>query len=237
MSRPRIFLLLLPLIVLIALIALPLNSLSAGQTVEHLKFERIDLDDGLPNSTVNCILQDRRGFMWFATGDGLVRYDGYEMKVYTNALKDENSLSNNYVQSLFEDKDGLLWIGTYGGGLNRFDPVTEKFTRLLHNPVSLTPIRSVSTTSVSSIRTGKASCRIGTYGGGFNRYDPRTGKFTNYHNDPDDPESLSDDNIYNICPDGEGYYWLATDVGLDRFDPRTGRVQDLLPQSRQSRQH
>jgi hypothetical protein len=87
---------------------------------QGLRFERISIAQGLSHSTVNCILQDSKGFMWFGTNDGLNRYDGHGFTVYKHDPGDTYSLSHNRVQALFEDSTGTLWVGTYGG-LNRFD--------------------------------------------------------------------------------------------------------------------
>ena len=79
-------------------------------------------------------MQDKFGFMWFGTQDGLNRYDGYKFKVFTNESGNKNSLSNNYIWSIHEDKDGIMWIGSFGGGLTRFDPATESFTNYKNDP-------------------------------------------------------------------------------------------------------
>ncbi len=97
-------------------------------TNKTIRFEHISLDRGLSQSVVLAILQDQQGFLWFGTQEGLNRYDGYEFIVYKNDPSDPYSISNSFVQALYEDDDGILWIGTFGGGLNRFDPRTEKFT-------------------------------------------------------------------------------------------------------------
>ena len=86
-----------------------------------IKFEHISIQQGLSQSTVSCILQDKRGFMWFGTEDGLNRYDGYNFVIYKNDGLDKTSISDSYILALYEDKSGVLWIGTYSGGLNKFD--------------------------------------------------------------------------------------------------------------------
>lgn len=90
-------------------------------------FERISLEAGLSQSAVFCILQDRKGFLWVGTEDGLNRYDGYEFKIFRHDPDNPGSLSNNQVRALYEDSSGILWVGTRGG-LNRFDRETETFT-------------------------------------------------------------------------------------------------------------
>lgn len=94
------------------------------------------------------MLQDRYGFMWFATLDGLNRYDGYQFVVYRHDPKDKTSITHSYVQTLFEDSKGRLWIGTVSGGLDLFDRETETF---LHIKPQQGNANSLSPGSVKSI--------------------------------------------------------------------------------------
>jgi signal transduction histidine kinase/ligand-binding sensor domain-containing protein/DNA-binding response OmpR family regulator len=100
---------------------------------QDIVFEHITTGEGLSQSTVNAIVQDQRGFMWFGTNDGLDKYDGYSIERFSHEKDNINSLSKNAILSLYEDKDEMLWIGTYGGGLNRFDFETQHFTHFVHN--------------------------------------------------------------------------------------------------------
>lgn len=93
----------------------------------YASFDRITIMDGLSQSSVYCILQDNKGFLWFGTRDGLNKYDGYSFKSYKNSSDNPYSISNNEVICLCMDNSGLLWIGTRGGGLNIYDSRTEKF--------------------------------------------------------------------------------------------------------------
>jgi len=81
---------------------------------KNLLFEHFSVRDGLSNPTGNCILQDKYGFLWIGTDDGLNLYDGYEFKVYKNIPSDTTSIPINTVYSLLEDHDGRLWIGGEG---------------------------------------------------------------------------------------------------------------------------
>lgn len=104
-------------------------------------FEHFTIADGLPENSVRCILQDHLGYMWFGTQNGLVKYDGYNMKVYSWDPEDSLSISDGNISSIYEDKSGALWIGTQGG-LIRFDRATETFASYLHNPDDSTSINS-----------------------------------------------------------------------------------------------
>jgi hypothetical protein len=93
------------------------------------RFERISTADGLSFPIVRDILQDRQGYVWFATDSGLNRYDGYEFTVYKHDPGDPTTSRSDYVRAIYEDRDGILWIGG-GGGLDRFDRRTETFTHV-----------------------------------------------------------------------------------------------------------
>lgn len=93
---------------------------------EEIKFERISTHEGLSEGVIMSIIQDRKGFMWFATYDGLNRYDGNEFKIFKNNQKDTNSLSNNTIRAIYEECDGVLWVGTYDG-LNKYTRSTGSF--------------------------------------------------------------------------------------------------------------
>jgi ligand-binding sensor domain-containing protein len=148
-----------------------------------LKFSHLTTNDGLSQSNVTEILQDRRGFMWFATRDGLNRYDGSTFVVYKHDPNDPGSLSANFVLDLVEDDRGYLWIATNAGGVNKFDPTTERFTRYRHDPNNP---NSISGDSVETIaRDSRGLLWFGTSDSGLDKFDPTTGTFTHYPKDRD----------------------------------------------------
>lgn len=93
------------------------------------RFEYLTQSQGLSQSIVYCIYQDRMGFIWFGTRNGLNRYDGTGFVVYKHDRLNRNSLSNNTIRSICGDASGNLWIGTWGGGVNRFEAKTGRFAR------------------------------------------------------------------------------------------------------------
>jgi serine phosphatase RsbU (regulator of sigma subunit)/streptogramin lyase len=134
---------------------------------------------------------------------------------------------------VYEDGTGTIWVGTYGGGLDRYDPATGKFAHARHDPADP---RSIGNNYVRVIcEDDSGTLWIGTHGGGLNALDRSTGVFTRYRNDPGNPNSLSNDFVFAIHPDREGNLWLATyGGGLNKLDRRTGsfsriRRSDGLP--------
>ncbi len=192
------------------------SDFSTGGT--DVQFERLSFKDGLSQSSVMCILQDQRGFMWFCTEDGLDRYDGYEFKVYRHIPSDPTSISSNYITAIYEDRSGNLWVGTNGGGLNEFDWKTETFKRYLPNPDDPS---SLSNDRVLTIYEDHNQVLwVGT-AGGLNRLDSTTGKFVRYVPQHDDPNSLSHSSVRAIFEDHTGALWIGTLGGLERFDRAT----------------
>lgn len=102
-------------------------SVLAHAQSDIVHFENIGRENGIAQSTISGIVQGNEGFMWFATAEGLHRFDGYEFKIFKHDLRDTSSLANNYITSLYEDSRGYLWIGTYTGQLDRFDKSTYEF--------------------------------------------------------------------------------------------------------------
>lgn len=94
----------------------------------HIRFKRITIDDGLSLSSIYCIYQDRMGFMWLGTEDGLNKYDGRKFTVYRSDPLNENSLAYKWIELINEDHLGQLWLGSRGG-LTCFNPQTEQFTQ------------------------------------------------------------------------------------------------------------
>lgn len=188
---------------------------------QPIRFERLSLEQGLSQSSVYAILRDSKGFMWFATQEGLNKYDGYSFTVYKHVPGDPYSLSHNFVWTLYADRTGIMWVGTGGGGLDRFDRRTGRF---FHYP-SDSGKDSLSGGIVRAICEGQGDVLwIGTQGGGLNELDRATGRFKHYYHDRADPHSLSSNVVLSVYTDRAGSLWVGTDGGgLDRLDRATGR--------------
>ncbi len=110
-----------------------LSSLQA-QSVNS-SFDRLTIKDGLSQSTINDIMQDKNGFMWFATYGGLNKYDGYHFTHYQHDENDSTTIGNNEIMRVFEDKEGFIWcVSATAKGLDRFNPLTEEFIHFKNNP-------------------------------------------------------------------------------------------------------
>lgn len=186
-----------------------------------LRFDRISIEEGLSQSSVQVIFQDSRGFLWFGTEDGLNRYDGYSFKIYKPDPDTPNSLSDRWITSIAEDGEGYLWIATRQGGLNRYNPRTEEFLRFLHdgsNPASLID------NYINVLYVDKSdNLWIGTRSG-LDLFEKSTGTFKHFVYDPSQEEGISSKAITALYEDSGGRFWVGTGTaGLNLFDPANNR--------------
>ncbi len=206
---------------------------------QSMRFMHLTTEDGLSHNTITAILQDRHGFMWIGTKNGLNRYDGYTFTVYqrdahdANSL-DANSLSHNHVTALYEDTDGALWVATHGGGVNRFDPITETFTRYQYDPENSNSIAGDTIFAIFQDSQGDFWFGGLPTSGGFTRFNPATQIFTRYSR-----VSSSDDTqgnaVWDMIEDVDGNLWLAADSTLAKLNPETGQSTYYTPDFRDGR--
>lgn len=133
---------------------------------ESIQFERIPNELGLSQNFISCLYQDRQGFLWVGTKDGLNRFDGYQFKVFRSDAFDSTTLSHNFIKSIIEDRSGRLWIGT-ANGLNLMDREQETFSRIM---VQSDRKAGLSRKEINDIAVDKAgNIWVITAGGGLNK--------------------------------------------------------------------
>ena len=189
--------------------------ISIQSKAQNIPFGHFSVQEGLSNSFVNCLIQDRTGFIWFGTDDGLNRFDGYKVKVYRNDPSDNSSISENIIWALWEDHSGNLWIGTYSGGLNKYDPLTNKFE---HWELDSASAEKINITYI--YEDSKSNIWVGTYRNGLYRFNPSQNKFDHWQNNSNKPDILSNNYITSVVEDSKSNIWIATYAGLDKFTPR-----------------
>ncbi len=185
-------------------------SFKINSQISNSSFTYLTIKEGLSQSTVEAILQDRKGYMWFATNDGLNRYDGYNFTVYRYDPYDTSLISDNYVYDLCEDDSGYLWIAT-NNGLNKFDPVKNKFIRFTNNPADST---SLSFNLVQTVIKDKDNnIWVGTLSGGINLLIQSSGKFYRFRQSNEKRKIFGSDMITSLCEDKNGNIWAGTYTG------------------------
>ena len=207
----------------IILLSLLLLSQSFSQTEEYI-FRQLTDADGLSQSTIFAMIQDKDGYLWLGTIDGLNRYDGYEFRVYVNDPSDAASISDNFISALYEDSDGFIWVGTVNGYLNSFDKKNEVFKKYFINDFFSTvkspdvnfyeyPLafsRNQINTITAITEDNEGYLWIGTWGNGLIKFDKKNNKGIHYYNDPDNPFSISSNRVTDLILDSNDDLWIAT---------------------------
>jgi signal transduction histidine kinase/ligand-binding sensor domain-containing protein len=198
-----------------------------GQT-PNLKFRHITSKDGLVQNNVVEILQDSRGFMWFGTSAGLNRYDGYDFRLYEHIPGEENSMITSQISSMYEDSQGYIWVGHPGGGLDRYDPETDRFESFNKLPDSNTELPRSNLAAI--IEDDQQNLWLGTFGFGLYKINKDRTRLTRVVNDSSRPESLESNSISALLKDSKGNIWIGFwfEKRIDRFNPETGEVENFI---------
>jgi diguanylate cyclase (GGDEF)-like protein len=191
---------------LIILCALAAASSAGAAPSRPIRFDHLSLEQGLSQSTVMDVLQDRQGYVWLATEDGLNRHDGYSFKVYRHDPADDSSLPSSFVWDVEEDAAGDLWVATTSG-LARLERSTERVRRQEGLPAH--HVRVLRYAEKENVLW------VGTREDGLVRLEVATGQWRRLTHDDADPASLSSDQVYALLLDGKGRLWVGTEGGLD----------------------
>ncbi|MBL7815199.1 MAG: hypothetical protein JNL70_09320 [Saprospiraceae bacterium] len=186
--------------------------------LDNLRFEYITIQNGLPHNRINAILQDKNGFMWFGSQDGLVRYDGYECRIYKQQQSNAVGFRGKNVECLLEDQLGNLWVGMQSGGINIREARTGHFYNISQSetfkPIADSWIRVI-------LEDKKGRIWVGTVGKGLIIYDPQTKQAQHFDTRNSD---LKDNTVSAIIEDTEGVVWLSSaGTYIYRFEPSSGR--------------
>ncbi|MFC5480640.1 two-component regulator propeller domain-containing protein [Massilia suwonensis] len=202
------------LVVLLLALAGSFGTPAEAAPAPTLRFEHLSVEDGLAQETVLAMAQDRDGFMWFGTQNGLSRFDGYRFLNFRNIAGDPTSLGSNWIRVLHIDPQGRLWIGT-DGGLALYDPTTQGFRQYLPDEPSRRGNGNLHVRAI--VGDGRNGLWLGT-ADGLQHFDIASGQFTAWHHRPGDADSLANDNVAALALDKRGRLWVATGAGLDSLD-------------------
>lgn len=187
-----------------------------GQSVQ-LSVESFPYMSQLPSNSVQRVYQDKEGFLWFGTLDGLCRYDGYSIRSFRSDMNNPNLLSNNDIQSIVEDGENNLWIGTKQG-LNRLNKHTLRITPFEENTFKGDRINSLAVDAQGAVWIGTSR--------GLYRYDTKQHSLHIYVHDPSDKKSIPGTSVNYIYQDNHHNLWIMFwEAGLCRYQPETDNFQ------------
>jgi PAS domain S-box-containing protein len=184
-----------------------------------IRFQHVSLEPATVRGIINRIVQDDRGFIWFATNHGVLRYDGHQFRAFVPDPEDPNSIRGTNVLALSKDGSGRLWVGS-DQNVDRYDPVLGVFHHVLPDGGSACAPAGI----VRDIAHDRHGFTWVSTDNGLIRLDPSTSNTTCHQHRQDDDSSLSSSLIKTTLESRDGRFWVITSVGLDELDRTTSRV-------------
>ncbi|WP_139958296.1 hybrid sensor histidine kinase/response regulator transcription factor [Flavicella sediminum] len=190
-------------------------TIASAQYIEdqsEFDFNTITTADGLSQNTVNTILKDKSGFLWFGTDDGLNRYDSYDIKVINTRNHQLKIPTGNIVFDLYEDNDSILWIGT-DNGIKSYNPINEQVThhKLFPNFSLNIRINCIEEEDNSQIWLGTSE--------GLILYHKKEGIIEHYRYNSSKVNSLSNSEVISLAS-YKDELWIGTENGLNHFNKK-----------------
>ena len=187
-----------------------------GLNAQNFRYNNFTSENGLSNNTVNCIFQDRYGFLWIGTNNGLNKYDGYVFTNFHSDHTDSTSLSSDFITCITEDNSGNLWIGTKGGGLNSFSRYNQSYT---HYKLNKSEIYSDSKYDITSITPDDSgNIWLGTKSDGIYKFNTVLYEFENFKNGNPQYFTSASDSVNTILYINNSKLLIGTPNGLTSFD-------------------
>jgi signal transduction histidine kinase/ligand-binding sensor domain-containing protein/CheY-like chemotaxis protein/HPt (histidine-containing phosphotransfer) domain-containing protein len=183
-----------------------------------LILQHLTTADGLPQGSIYTTLQDSQGFVWVATEDGLIRYDGRELLRYAYSPSSSSGIPGNFIYDVVEDAHHDLWLAIKDTGLARWNRASDTFTIFRHDAHNPASLASDSTRTLLIDARGRVW--VGTEDAGVDILDPASGRFEHLRHDPHRADSLLDDRIQRLELDPTGTVWVSSFAGLDRWQPQ-----------------
>ncbi len=211
-------------ILLLCLVITGAAFVQATAQTSNIQFTSISSKDGLSSNTVHAILKDKYGLLWFATEDGLNKFDGTRFKTYRHNTNDTTSLETNEISTLFEDTAGQLWIGTVGGSLHKYDRQRDCFMRI-HARLKNKPYNLINVKAIDCDKNGKMW--LATFAG-LSVFDPVTLQLNKFETDMQLPAALKSGIILSVYRDGRNRMWVGSKAGLFRYEDASGHFTAFL---------
>jgi len=184
-----------------------------------LKFQHFTSSKGLSQRSVMSILQDKKGYVWFGTRDGLNKFDGNKFVVYRHHSGDPNSLSNNYIQTMYQDSKGNLWIGTQNG-LNKFNPEQNNFTQYKYSDSKISILSNI---IWDIIQLNENTIWIAT-SNGIGQVDIEAKQISKLKNETSNVNFLKN-STRNFLKTKDGNIWICNTQDIVVYHPKKGFIK------------
>lgn len=191
------------------------NAQEIANTQNNLKFKHFSSKEGLSQSSVITIFQDKKGYIWFGTRDGLNKFDGNKFTIYRANYRDTTSLSHSWITSLFEDCYGNLWVGTKNG-LNKYNKAKDNFKQYFHNSKK----NSITNNEIWEITQLDSSSIVISTSFGLNNLEIKQNKISHLLHAKNKKNSLSDNRTRGLFKTKDGNLWILTIASVDRYNPK-----------------
>ncbi|MDP4239761.1 MAG: two-component regulator propeller domain-containing protein [Bacteroidota bacterium] len=169
---------------------------------------------------IRVIKKDNNGQYWIGALGGLYVFDPLRRQVYEHLTNPDNptSLSNNSIRSIFIDRDGTYWIGTYYGGVNIYNVMAKQFDHFKQNGKNSPLSYKIASAMYEDFQH---TLWLSVEGDGIIHWNPQKNSYENFKHKPEDPNSLTSDNVKCIYPDGHDGLWIGTFDGLNYYSFKT----------------
>lgn len=207
------------ILIIITILIFVNTSIYIADAIEDINFKNITREDGLSQSTVEAMIQDSKGYIWFGTNDGLNRYNGYEFKVYKNNKNSENSLVSDYIVDIKEDNQENIWVGT-PSGVSKINSKDDSIT----NYTTEKDKGNLSNGNVCEILVTRDGNILVATDDGLNLYDKENDKFNRIlYKDG----IITNQSIYSLAEDYNGNIWIGTCNGLNKINVKSKEIEKI----------
>lgn len=197
---------------------------------QFARFRHITVEEGLTQNYVTCFAQDKKGFLWIGTNDGLNKYDGKKVYPFKANIEDSSTILHNSIRCLYADNEDNLWGGTGGGGMFKIDLKTLKITNYFPDSLKADALSEGHINAIKEAEPGKLY--LGTFDG-LNVFDKKTGKFKKYKNGGKNHVPFLSDNLRYMTVDMDGHLWCSNPgKGITEYDPKTGKCEFYTTESK-----
>ena len=198
---------------------------------QEIKFTPLTKQDDLSSSTINVIVKDRYGLLWFAADEGLYKYDGHTLKIYALGPQKTSACQSNGISALYEDKAGRLWVGTAGSGLYLYDRHQDVFSSYTAGEAA-SKLTSKNINAISSDSDGNIwiATILGVY-----ILNPQTFTVTHPVIRNSLPGKVKSQHAWCVFEDHKKRMWVGTDYGLHLYDRKANTFHSFLRQRTNAR--